>query len=371
MRLHDSLNLVNGDELVLFPTAGTLLRGEYDVPLHVTGTDFYYSQLNAQEQDCYDLIAAGCRGRESEISLNPISEDAFYKAQTAYSYDHPETFWIHSFTTVSLNEQIESVEYQLDPDLEAEAAGIEKAAADICAGIPAGADEYGIVRYFYETLIRDTAYSAQADDIDQDIRSVFLNHASVCTGYTRAFQLLCERAGIWCTMAVGTASEDSHSWNLVRISGNYYWVDVTWGDPVFTDSDSQMIDYNYLCVSDAQLLKTHVLDHGIRTSSYQSDQVFEYPSCTDDSLNYFRLTGSWFDDYDAEQVWQYLLQIFQSGRRTADLKFADDASYQQASQDLFREDALRNVLSECFPAGCSYRYTVDDASDYIRIEITT
>lgn len=370
MRVHDEFNLINGDDIVLFPTAGTLLRGEYEVPLHLSGADFYYGQLSAQEQDCYNLIAAGCRTHQAEISLNPISEESFYKAQAAYSYDHSETFWVHSFTTVSVKDQVESVEYQIDSNIDDEISEIESAVSAVLAGIPSGADTYDTVRYFYETLINDTAYSDQPDDVDQDIRSVFLNHSSVCTGYTRAFQILCDRAGIWCTMAVGTAAGGvSHSWNLVQISGRYYWVDVTWGDPVFTNSDIQIIDYNYLCVSDAQLLKTHVLDHGIRMSNYQSEQVFTYPSCTDESLNYFRLSGSWFDQYDAATVSAYLTDRFSSGEHTADLKFADDDSYQQAVQDLLESGTLRSVLSRCYPGGCTYRYTTDEAADYIRIEI--
>jgi hypothetical protein len=246
-------------------------------------------------------------------------------------------------------------------------------ADEIIAGIPAGSSTYEQIKYFYDYLVNTVDYQDADDEIDQDIRSVFLNHSSVCTGYTRAFQYLCDRAGIWCTMVSGTVNDGvGHSWNLVRIDDHYYWVDVTWGDPVFTDADVNMIDYNYLCVSDSQLLTSHVLDHGIRMSNYESDSVFTYPECDDDSLNYFKLNGSWFDSYDVSTVKQYIASKIQSNdTEQIDIKFADHDSYQAAYTDLFDNGVLVGLLKLYYHQGCSYSYTTDEAADYIRLSITS
>ncbi|NCB34342.1 MAG: hypothetical protein EOM64_10815, partial [Erysipelotrichia bacterium] len=300
IRIADWFNLTEGDTIVIESTAGTVFHVEHNVPAHAFNTDFYYDQLSEKEQGTYDLIAAGCADFSSSISLNPVSLDAFYKAQAAFTYDHPEVFWLHSFTIQSMNDQVVGVSYTIQNDYRSIAADLQSMADQIIAGLPNGSSPYDRMKYFYDYIVDNTVYEDQEDEIDQDIRSVFLHHSSVCTGYTRAFQYLCDRAGIWCTMVSGTVSDGTgHSWNLVRINDHYYWVDVTWGDPVFSDAKVNMIDYNYLCVSDSQLLKTHVLDHGIRMSNYESDSVFAYPTCDDDSLNYFKLNGSWFDGYDA------------------------------------------------------------------------
>lgn len=52
---------------------------------------------------------------------------------------------------------------------------------------------------------------------------------AVCNGYARAYMDILRRAGI---DAIYATSEDmDHGWNLVKLNGNWYHVDVTWDDP--------------------------------------------------------------------------------------------------------------------------------------------
>ena len=55
----------------------------------------------------------------------------------------------------------------------------------------------------------------------------------VCLGYATSFQLLMELAGIECITVIGAAygSSEDHAWNMVRLDGEWYCVDVTWDDP--------------------------------------------------------------------------------------------------------------------------------------------
>ena len=57
-----------------------------------------------------------------------------------------------------------------------------------------------------------------------------VNRAAVCLGYATTFQLLCDLAGVECITVVGAAfnSTESHGWNMVRIKGRWYCVEVTW-----------------------------------------------------------------------------------------------------------------------------------------------
>lgn len=52
----------------------------------------------------------------------------------------------------------------------------------------------------------------------------------VCEGYTKAFQLLLNACGIENIYVVGEGRAQSHAWNLVKLDGAYYYVDVTWDD---------------------------------------------------------------------------------------------------------------------------------------------
>ena len=57
-----------------------------------------------------------------------------------------------------------------------------------------------------------------------------VNHTAVCLGYATTFQLLMDMAGVECITVTGAAhaSREDHGWNMVRLNGNWYCVDVTW-----------------------------------------------------------------------------------------------------------------------------------------------
>ena len=57
-----------------------------------------------------------------------------------------------------------------------------------------------------------------------------VNHTAVCLGYATTFQLLMDLAGVECVTVAGASrsSTEDHGWNMVRLNGNWYCVDVTW-----------------------------------------------------------------------------------------------------------------------------------------------
>ena len=57
-----------------------------------------------------------------------------------------------------------------------------------------------------------------------------VNYTAVCLGFATTFQLLMDLAGVECITVAGAAfaSREDHGWNMVRLNGNWYCVDVTW-----------------------------------------------------------------------------------------------------------------------------------------------
>ena len=82
----------------------------------------------------------------------------------------------------------------------------------------------------------------------------------ICLGYTSTFQLLMDLSGIECLSVNGTAHSGTadHAWNLVRLDGDWYAVDVTWDDPVSSFPVSRATAHNYFNVTDS-FLRAH--DH--------------------------------------------------------------------------------------------------------------
>jgi hypothetical protein len=121
--------------------------------------------------------------------------------------DHPELFWVDgstSFTYYELGSTMTiSPGFSIPADqVEDVRTRIEGVADEFIASLPAGVDDYGIAKAAYEFVINTTDYDANASQ-NQNIQSVFLYHASVCAGYSRAFQYLLQRAGVYCSFVEG------------------------------------------------------------------------------------------------------------------------------------------------------------------------
>lgn len=57
-----------------------------------------------------------------------------------------------------------------------------------------------------------------------------VGRTAVCQGYALAFLELAQQLGLSCEMV--SSASINHAWNMVKLDGSYYNVDVTWNDPV-------------------------------------------------------------------------------------------------------------------------------------------
>ncbi len=229
--------------------------------------------------------------------------------------DHPELFYVegYSYTRYTRGDKITSIvfsgTYSIDRETaESRRGEIEAAAAEILAGVDEGADQYTKVKYVYDTIIRETDYDPSAPD-NQNIYSVFVGNRSVCQGYAKATQYLLNRLGVECTLVLGTvetgadlglpARQEGHAWNLVKVDGEYYYLDATWGDASYSRQDGGSmegvnipeINYDYLNVTTEELLKSHTLGENI-----------PMPQCVATAANYYAKEGALFTSYDREQM---------------------------------------------------------------------
>ena len=128
-------------------------------------------------------------------------------------------------------------------------------------------------RYDYENYLKGTLPYSSFEEY-----GCLVLGAAVCEGYSKAMKLLCDLSGLECMiisgkMKTGSASE-GHAWNLVRIDGEYYHLDVTNDDPVSADG-TDTLTYYYFNLSDNEMARTNTW-----TKS-------DYPACTSLENNYY------------------------------------------------------------------------------------
>jgi len=264
--------------------------------------------------------------------------------------DHPEIFYVdgYKYTEYKSGDTVNKIVFSGNYLYTAEEIADRKArigqkVADIMAGIPDTDDEYQIVKYFYETLISGTEYDMDSGD-HQNICSVFLNGKSVCQGYAKAFQYLLHQAGMESGLVIGTVKDgDSHAWNLVSVNGNWYFVDVTWGDANYLLSEGEenktvthngFVNYDYLCVTTEQLCKTHTVQMPV-----------SMPECSTMTDNYYVREGLYFTEYDEERIAGLFEMAYASGKDAVTLKCSNDEVFERISTELIGQQKVFSFIS--------------------------
>lgn len=97
------------------------------------------------------------------------------------------------------------------------------------------------------------------EDPDNDNPYGFLiGGVGICRGYTTTFQLFMDLLGIECVSVEGQShsTREEHAWNMVRLEGEWYCVDVTWDDPVTDIPVSARTAHKYFNVTSAFMRAT-------------------------------------------------------------------------------------------------------------------
>ena len=298
---------------------------EVEIPAEEVAEKFYYSTLSEEEQQVYQAVLQGVRNNSETINVEMTDAKRVNQIYEFVLNDFPDIFWCSGAAETTAY-QIPGGGYsefcpeytyegeqkeQMQAQIEAEAEAI-LGAADVSQSDP----EYDRIRYVYEYVIRSVDYVENASD-SQNLYSALVNKESVCAGYARETQYLLERLGVFCTYVTGTTRGQPHAWNLVRCDGNYYYVDTTWGDPVFLQTDGgsipeeQQIQYDYLCCSEQELFRTHELDADVT-----------FPSCTAVNDNYYVREGCYYQRFDQDRMQKQLNEEISSKEPVSVFKFS-------------------------------------------------
>lgn len=312
-------------------------------------SDFFYDRLEYNEKKVYMNMLRACREMKDTTMFDSVPEDTFLKAEYALYADHPEITWRWSYSG-NLSGTVDTVYFDITDETKKNRnrEAVQKA-DEIIAGIDPGMSDYDKLLTFYNMIVDETDYVE--NEYDQDMTSVFIERDSVCAGYSRAFQYLCKASGIECAYIEGMAygfqndDEEAHAWNLVKLDDKYYWVDVTWGDPI-SDDEKYKKTYSYFCSDDSEFFETHKPEAAVWISDGQGNVLdeplysFELPLCEDSSRDYYKQTGAFFGAYDREEIGNYLgNRLEENPEGVVEFKIGDKGQYVRAVNDLFDERA--------------------------------
>ena len=258
---------------------------------------------------------------EMENELESIKEEytqLIHATFEAFTYDHPEVFWIGKRDVVnrSVKSYTDTFEYsatfyftlkdeEFDIRMDEYRSQVEikyaintfDAQIDQILAQAEGKSNYEKLVYFNEYLTTHNEYNTKLDYDSTPLSSrnsicAILgssgDNGPVCEAYAKAFKVLCDKSGIPCISVIGSVYNHkinevptSHQWNYVGLDGAWYAVDVTWNDPISEEEagaiSGKEIDTWFLLGSDSladdmKFSETHRSDNEWRDGYYFSEE---------------------------------------------------------------------------------------------------
>ena len=252
--------------------------------------DYYYSKLTQQERLLYERMDAVCgqllgsdsltaatyevnrNGKKAEgrgtkmISTQGLSSDQVKTVYELFIYANPQYYFLSNSRYVKTGEVALGIY-----DAFASGSARARATKQVFAKVAAMQRQINAVGTVYDTelqiheLICDevdyqTADYAVADTADpyytQTIYGALTTGKTVCAGYTKLYELLCNYFGIDCI----AVTSDDHAWNLVRYGTHWYIVDTTWDDSYDRNA--------YFHISERQMRQTDQADSHVAKPLY-------------------------------------------------------------------------------------------------------
>lgn len=227
-----------------------------------------------------------------EETGNDILNQSFQLAVNAFSFDHPEIFYI-DITKIYLLTEITTRpfsktykvsigpnegsylydEYKTEEDVNLAIAQVNQVKDYIMQN--SLGTTYDKIKYVHDYLLQTAEYEKTIETYNNyNIYGAMVNKKAVCEGYAKTFKYVLDELNIPCFIVCGTATNssgevESHAWNYVEIDNALYAVDVTWDDPIIIGEGrvSQDVNYKYFLRGANKFFEDHVEDGTIIESA--------------------------------------------------------------------------------------------------------
>ncbi len=386
-----------GEITVLLPTDGINpgdVEGETpepdgDTPIIPTGpikgpverdpvsfNKYAYNLLDDDEKSVYDTVLEAINTFTSEINdfSASVTDSQIQKIVDFIQRDHPEIFWFQHgavFYFDKMTRIVSRVELKYcmtQEEAEKRQEKIDMATKSFLTSVTDDMSDYEATLHIYENIIqlvdydtiglerqRRTTVSVEVPDDLRSIYGVFVNKKAVCAGYAKAMQYLLNLCGIECTYV----TSDSHAWNLIKLEGDYYHMDVTWGDGTDTKKEKMQndsINYDCFCITTAELA---------RIESHTPEAGFPLPECTATKCNYHRRHGLYFETYDFDRVRSIVCESVKLNKLNVSFKFSSPSVLGEAKKQLVDNEKFREIiqfagLKSNTKLDLSYQYSVHE-----------
>jgi transglutaminase/protease-like cytokinesis protein 3 len=306
----------------------------------IFATYYYQGKLNNKENDMYISIATSLLNEENLIKIDPtLSKEQIKKVNEAIFKDLPQLFYVEQSYNFKWKEKPDGtvISSTLVYTFKNHEKGVHKTRAEVhnivtefintLENLETDAQKVTLM-YRYFALSRNYDISLKED---QSCYSVLINKKGVCASYARAFQYIMIYSGIECIYVTGTLDGISHAWNMVKVKGNWYNVDVTNGNSGFDD----YITYQYLLIPTKAMMKSIVIDN-----------IKNIPFAYKDNYNYYKNNELYIDSFSKKAISNRVKKAVSSGENGITFEVANSSILKKVKEYLIIDQAIYPLINK-------------------------
>lgn len=303
---------------------------------------YYFNHLGSKEKQAYNNILSEIGTMPESVKIPSLNETELTAVFEALLYDNPYLFFLGRNCTITQ----EGLSCYFNPEYvmtSAEYSAKKKLLLEKSKKLIAGLgkkSEYETELFIHDYIVSNCSYVNNDREDESNAFGALINGKAACEGYSKAAKVLFDLAGIECYVICGNSNDyqaqpESHMWNIVKIGGSYYHLDLTWDDPVTlyqTAANDPL--YIYFNITDKEISKTH--------SDFKSANP-----CTAAEYNYFTHENLYFTAYNSEtrrELAEKLAEAVNGGKKTLIFKFSSKAVYSAAFSGLFDNQQVYDII---------------------------
>lgn len=315
-----------------------------------TSQRYYYTKLSSNAKLAYRIIVSALPDFPEQICVPEIDDEELNEVFKAVSYDNPELFMLGTECTLTrvgksfwFVPQYTMKKATYDKQL----SKAEDVATEILSHVPKGASEYETELFLHDALGVMSEYSSKDGDVYTPYGMLVKREAN-CEGYSRSFQWLLQRAGIENRVITGKATSadgtENHMWNVVKLDGQEYTVDVTWDDYRVTGAHESL--------ETAMMEPSHIYFNRsaeAMSGNHTPEEESLWEKCTDDSQNYFLVNDLQITDKTTEtalrkSIIDGTVNARVAGNSSLEIYFTSKDAYRKADAMLIGGSGVYDLL---------------------------
>lgn len=255
----------------------------------------YASVSDGQYADVYGALLAGVEGCAASVDLSSyrIKNDELQALMSDFYNNEPTIFNLNqSYNYYTDGTYVTTIVFSYSMNLsqyENALVTVNSRVEELTRGISDSMSQFDRALILHDRIAK--RYHYDTDLNNHTIYELITDGKGVCQAYALLYKYLLDKCGI--ESRVVSSETINHAWNIVKIDGMWYNVDVTWDDPVVSDNIPDitgLVYHKYFMNSDAL---SESLGHiGVNSSVKCTSTKY-------DKANFREITSS-FENYKDE-----------------------------------------------------------------------